>query len=140
MKTSILCCAILFATAVSAQKAKPSTSAKKPPVFTPPVKYLKTQADSASYAIGLSVANFYKQQGITKLNSAAIAKAVEDIMGNKKPLLDDMQANNCIMTYMNNVQESKSKPTIEAGEKFLEANKKKAGVVTTASGLQWELV
>ena len=35
---------------------------------------------------------------------------------------------------------TKSKPTIEAGENFLASNKKKPGVTTTASGLQYEVL
>ncbi|MDQ3846406.1 MAG: FKBP-type peptidyl-prolyl cis-trans isomerase, partial [Bacteroidota bacterium] len=36
--------------------------------------------------------------------------------------------------------EAKSKPNIEAGKQFLETNKTKAGVQTTPSGLQYEVV
>src|SRR4030088_2720554 len=110
---------------VPPQKIKPVTASP-----------LKTLNDSASYAIGISVANFYKQQGITKLNTNMISKAISDVFGSKQMLLNDVQANTCIMTYMNKLQENKSRPAIVAGEKFLAENKKKTGVITTASGLQ----
>lgn len=38
------------------------------------------------------------------------------------------------------VQAVSSKPNIEAGQKFLAQNKTKAGVKTTASGLQYEVI
>ena len=101
---------------------------------------LKTLNDSASYAIGLSVVNFYKQQGITTLNTALITKAINDAMANKKPLLTDEQANSCVMKLMNNKQESMAQGNILAGEKFLAENKSKPGVQTTASGLQYEVI
>jgi FKBP-type peptidyl-prolyl cis-trans isomerase len=136
----LLVCTILFAglTATAQQKKAP---VKKPVAkTTAPVSTLKTLNDSASYAIGLSVANFYKQQGITKLNGDAVAKAINDAITNKKLLLTDMEANSVMMRYMNQAQTAKAQPTIEAGEKFLTANKTKAGVKTTASGLQYEVI
>ena len=51
-----------------------------------------------------------------------------------------MQANNVLMNYMNRLQEVKVKPAIQAGENFLTANKKKTGVMTTPSGLQYEVI
>lgn len=127
--------AILIASfsAAFAQPKKPV--AKVEPVFT-----LKTLSDSASYAIGVSVANFYKQQGINKLNTTLVSKGINDILGNKKALLDDAACNNVMNTYMNKMQAEKSKPRIDSGTNFLAKNKTKAGVKTTASGLQYEVI
>ena len=58
----------------------------------------------------------------------------------KQPLLNEEAVNMCVNKLMNEVQESKSKPTIEAGKAFLEKNKSKPGVKTTASGLQYEVI
>ncbi|MBD0293730.1 MAG: FKBP-type peptidyl-prolyl cis-trans isomerase, partial [Flavisolibacter sp.] len=48
--------------------------------------------------------------------------------------------NSVMMRYMRRAQEEKSKQNIEAGKQFLETNKTKAGVQTTPSGLQYEVV
>src|SRR5687768_2414352 len=140
-----LFCSLMIAT-LGAQ-AQQSTAAKKPvskPAAKPVAKaapVLKTLSDSASYAIGLSVANFYcKQQGITGLNTAIIAKAINDVMGNKQALMNDFDANTAMMRYINQAQEQKSKPNIAAGEKFLASNKSRPGIRTTASGLQYEVI
>ena len=101
---------------------------------------LKTLEDSANYAMGLSVANFYKQQGVKKLNATIVSRAISDVMAGKPLLMNDAQANSCMMTYLNKEQMAKSKPTIQAGENFLAANKSKQGVITTASGLQYEVI
>jgi FKBP-type peptidyl-prolyl cis-trans isomerase len=101
---------------------------------------LKTLNDSASYAIGVSVASFYKQQGITRLNTALVSKAINDILSDKKTLLDDEACNAVVTKLMNKMQETKSKPTIESGKAFLEKNKTRPEVKTTASGLQYEVV
>lgn len=128
------------AVVASAQVKKPAAkpAAPKAPVAAAPV--LKNLNDSASYAIGLSVVNFYKQQGITNLNTAMISKAINDVKLNKAVLLTDDQANACMMKVINLQQETKAQTAISAGRKFLEANKTRQGVQTTASGLQYEVL
>jgi FKBP-type peptidyl-prolyl cis-trans isomerase FklB len=122
-----------------AQKAPVKKPATKPAAATKPAttstSILKTQSDSLSYAIGLSVANFYRQQGIN-LNTVLVTRALNDIAAKRKPLLTDDQANLVFMCNSNpqiciNVKE---------GERFLAKNKKNPNVKTTASGLQYEVV
>lgn len=101
---------------------------------------LKTLYDSASYAVGMSVANFYKQQGINELNTAMVSKAINDAMSGKGMLMDDKTVNDVLNAYMNKMQQEKIKPELEAGKNFLEENKKRPEVKTTASGLQYEVI
>ena len=90
--------------------------------------------------MGLSIANFYRQQGVTKINSTLVTKAINDAMSGKPTLLNDAQTSNVLMTYLNKQQMVKSKPNIDACNNFLAVNKSKQGVVTTASGLQYEVI
>ncbi|MET0462607.1 MAG: FKBP-type peptidyl-prolyl cis-trans isomerase [Chitinophagaceae bacterium] len=139
---------LTFAATVSAQTTKPKPTAKpaaKPatakPVAKPvPAAALKTQTDSASYAMGVSLASFYKSQGFTAINSAIVSKAINDVMGSKPLVLDEMACNMVMNQIMTDMQSSKSKPNIEKGEAFLRQNKTRAGVKTTASGLQYEVI
>lgn len=101
---------------------------------------LKNANDSTSYAIGIGIANFYGHQGVNHLNTALIARAIQDVFGKKNVLLDDDQANKVIMDYLGKIELEKAKPVIEEGEKFLAENKKKKGVITTRSGLQYEVI
>jgi len=101
---------------------------------------LKTLNDSASYAIGVSVASFYRQQGITNINSALVSRAINDVLGGKKKLLNEEVCNAVVTKLMNNMQETKSKPTIESGMAFLAKNKTRPEVKTTASGIQYEVI
>jgi FKBP-type peptidyl-prolyl cis-trans isomerase len=139
-KLILFTCLSAISVSLLAQPAKPATkpAVKKPAVAQGPV--LKTLNDSASYAIGLSMASFYKQQGITNLNAALITKACNDVYNNKPTLLNEGSANEIMNRVMTKIQEDKSKPTIEAGKAFLAENKKKPGVKTTASGLQYEVI
>jgi FKBP-type peptidyl-prolyl cis-trans isomerase FklB len=113
---------------VSKTATKSTTSASSSPV-------LKSENDSLSYAIGLSVANFYRQQGI-KLNTTLVTKACNDVLSNKKPLLTDDQANLLFMCHSN----PQLCAHVKDDEKFLVENKRKANIKTTASGLQYEVV
>lgn len=112
----------------------------KKTVNKPPVSPLKNMADSASYAVGLSVANFYKQQGITKLNTTLISRAINDALSGKPTLFDDNTANNVMNNYMTQIQAKKSKVRIDSGAVFLARNGKRPEVKTTPSGLQYEVI
>lgn len=114
------------------QTAKPKPAANAP--------LFKNMTDSASYAIGMSIAHFYKQQGVTRINSSLVLKAINDVLGGKAAQFDDNTANDLVNRYMNAAKAEKSKTTIEAGQKYLAANKTKPGVKTTASGLQYEVL
>jgi len=142
MKKIVTCSVLVAMVCIVNAQSKPvnKTPAKSTVKTATPGVQLKTLEDSANYAMGMSVANFYKSQGITKINSAIVTRAINDALTGKQLLLNDMQANSCMMTYLNKEQMAKSKPTIEAGENFLVANKKKPGVTTTPSGLQYEVI
>jgi FKBP-type peptidyl-prolyl cis-trans isomerase len=113
--------------------AKPAAKNTKPVAANP----LKNANDSVSYAIGVLVASYYKnQQGINKLNSSLVAKAVNDVYGNKKPLLNDNQCNMAIIQYTT----PDLTKTMKASEAFLAENKKRPEIKTTASGLQYEVL
>lgn len=119
----------------NAQKPVAKKVAPKPATTTASVPSLKTENDSLSYAIGLSVANFYRQQGI-KLNTALVTKACNDVLLNKKPLLNDEQANLLFMCHSN----PQLCAHVKEDEKFMAENKRKPNIKTTASGLQYEVI
>ena len=139
----ILTASLVFLSVVSFAQNK-STPAKKP--VTKPAahatqeKLLKTTLDSVSYSIGMSVANNMQQLGIKSLNANILAKALNDALAGKQLLLTEQDVNAVMMAYIEKLQSDKVKPMIAAGEKFLAGNKKRAGVKTTASGLQYEII
>ena len=124
---------------VYAQGTTKKTVAVKKPLNATQVASMKNQADSFSYAIGVSIANFYKEQGISNISSALVTKALNDCKTGKA-VLDDGQVNSIIMAYMQQKRSEKSSGTRKAGEAFLAENKKRPGVVTTASGLQYTIL
>jgi FKBP-type peptidyl-prolyl cis-trans isomerase FklB len=133
MKKSLVAICMLVAVVASAQKKGTKPVTQKTAVST---SALKTQLDSVSYAVGLNLASFYAQQGIKELNPAIVAKAITDVMKNNKRMLTDEQSQMVVMRFLN----PGLFQNIEKGEKFLVENKKRAGVKTTASGLQYEII
>jgi FKBP-type peptidyl-prolyl cis-trans isomerase FklB len=125
-------------------QVKKNTPAARPPAAQPS---LKSQDDSISYAIGLSVANFFRQQNVQHINTSLVEKAINDIMKSGSPLLNEQQANSVIMACMNKAQAEKNKENTaaaevnkKAGDAFLAENKTKSGVVTLPSGLQYQVL
>ena len=101
---------------------------------------LKNEVDSVSYAIGLSVAKFYKQANLTNINTAMLVKAINDVKNNGKLVMNEEQANTCMTNFMHKAQEERSAGNKKIGEEFLAANKNKPGAVTLPSGLQYMVI
>jgi FKBP-type peptidyl-prolyl cis-trans isomerase FklB len=112
------------------------TATNPTPVTQTPVK-LTTQIDSLSYGIGLMVANFYTQQGITHINDTLVNQAIKDKMKGDSTLLNEQQANQVVMSYIEKTKAEKAALAKKQGQDFLAENKTKPGVFTTASGLQY---
>ena len=126
--------------AVMAYQGQLMTDPKK--TVKPPVTgvVLNDMRDSASYAAGIYLINFFREFDITNFNPAIITTAINDLQSQKKPLMNDSLANMVAMRYQSKLQEIKNKPTIDAGKKFLAENKKRPGVKVTPSGLQYEII
>jgi FKBP-type peptidyl-prolyl cis-trans isomerase FklB len=101
---------------------------------------LKTEMDTVSYSLGVNIGNNLKGQGFGDINIAAMMKAMEDVMGDKTLSISEEEANTLIQAYFASMMEKKATEGRSAGEAFLAENAKKAGVTTTASGLQYEVL
>jgi FKBP-type peptidyl-prolyl cis-trans isomerase FklB len=116
------------------------TKTTKKPVAKPAATLMKTQTDSVCYALGMSLANFYREQGMKTINAGLVNKAINDVIKNGKTLLTEEQMNMSISNYLQQLKAEKAAGNKKAGEAFLAANKTKPGVVTTASGLQYMII
>ncbi|CAM3826856.1 FKBP-type 22 kDa peptidyl-prolyl cis-trans isomerase [Pseudomonas reidholzensis] len=104
---------------------------------------LKTPAQKASYGIGLNMGKSLAQEGMEDLDSKAVALGIEDAVSKKEPRLKDEELVEAFTALQKRAEERLTKASEEAasaGKKFLEENAKKQGVVTTPSGLQYEVV
>ncbi|KPY50826.1 Peptidyl-prolyl cis-trans isomerase [Pseudomonas syringae pv. ribicola] len=104
---------------------------------------LKTPAQKASYGIGLNMGKSLAQEGMDDLDSKAVALGIEDAVGKKDQKLKDEELVEAFAALQKRAEERMAKMSEEsaaAGKKFLEENGKKEGVVTTASGLQYQII
>lgn len=139
MKFLLITLGIVCITNANAQTKKPVT--KKPSVQatkTPATKL--SSIDSLSYSIGVQVADFYKNQGIEKINTAMIKRAYDDVYSGETLLINPEQGNSIIQAKMQEGVAMKANAEKDKSNKFLEANKKRPGVITLPSGLQYEVI
>jgi FKBP-type peptidyl-prolyl cis-trans isomerase FklB len=96
--------------------------------------------NAVSYCIGLSVADSLAQQELDRINPEVMAEAIADVFGKKDLRYTPEQANQIIQDYVQSVTESKFVVYKEEGQQFLAENGAKSGIMTTASGLQYEVI
>lgn len=101
---------------------------------------LETMLDSASYSIGVNIAQNLKNQGITELNYEALSKAIADVLEKNELLISEKETGNIVGEYLKKAQEEKVEKNKAEGAKFLAENAKREGVISTASGLQYEIL
>jgi len=106
---------------------------------------LANENDSASYALGVLIGQNNKQNldaspGTKDLNVDILMNAFEKQMKGEESQMDAAKANTLIQGFFEKVSAREATKNAEEGKAFLETNKAKAGVVTTASGLQYEIL
>jgi FKBP-type peptidyl-prolyl cis-trans isomerase FklB len=101
---------------------------------------LKTTADSVSYSLSILIAQNLQQQGFDSIDLAIFTKGFTEAMKKKPLLLDAAKANAVIQDYINQQKTSANATNILEGKKFLADNAARKEVVTTASGLQYEIL
>ncbi|MFH0822636.1 MAG: FKBP-type peptidyl-prolyl cis-trans isomerase [Pseudomonadota bacterium] len=107
---------------------------------------LKTQQDKVNYAIGVNLIGNFKQQGI-EIDLDLVIKGMQDALSGGKLLLSNEEIRKSISLYQTEVRQEQAKARVAAaegnkkeGETFLAENKKKEGVVTLPSGLQYQVL
>ena len=101
---------------------------------------LNTKMDSVSYSLGVSVANNLKSSGFESIETHAVTSAFSDVFDGNEVKINEEDANMLIQDYFVDLSQKKSQEAIFAGQAFLDENGKKEGVITTASGLQYEVL
>lgn len=113
---------------------------------------LNTDAAKESYSLGASMGNYLSSQIYKQTQMGAdvdmdlVVKGVVDALKNKSELNDDevLKYLNARAERLNKLYEAEVRKVIDQNKKdseaFLAKNKAKKGVVTTASGLQYEVL
>jgi FKBP-type peptidyl-prolyl cis-trans isomerase FklB len=101
---------------------------------------LTNSVDSISYAFGVSIATTVQQQNISELNVEKLLKAIEDVFGEQETKLTVEYSQTLLNEYISALKEKLELEKLEEMAKFLDENKKKPGVITLPSGMQYKVL
>lgn len=126
---SVLCCIFLTTSVIAAEKLE-----------------LKSQKDKVSYAIGLDMGNSLKKNEID-VEPDVLVRGIKDALTGGKQLMTEQEIKETIVALQKDLQtkqqeriKAQSEKNKKEGEAFLAENKKKEGVVTLPSGLQYKIL
>jgi len=107
---------------------------------------LKTQKDTVSYSIGVDIGKKMKSQSLD-VNADLVGKGIRDALSGSVLVLTDKQMHDALMSFQQEMMAKQAENMKKVGEKnkkegeaFLAENKKKPGVVTLPSGLQYKVI
>lgn len=96
--------------------------------------------DKFSYAIGLGIGQNLLSMGAKGIDVEDFAQAIKDVLDGNKTAITHTEARDIVNKYFEEMEQKMNAANIEAGKKFLAENKKRPGVITLPSGLQYEVV
>ena len=96
--------------------------------------------DKVSYSLGLSIASNLISSGVKTLNAEAFNDGLATVFEGRMPEINPDEANKILQNFFEVLQKEQGNAAKEAGNKFLEENKKQEGVITLPSGLQYKIL
>ncbi len=103
---------------------------------------LKTQKEKLSYIIGLDIGRNLKSQSVD-VDQSALSKGIKDALSGGKPSLTDEEIRETMTAFQKEMiakRQALAEKNKKEGEAFLAENKKKKGVTTLPSGLQYKVI
>ncbi len=100
----------------------------------------ETEMEKISYSLGVNMASSVKSQGLDSIDANAVAKAFDDVFQGNDLEISEEESMTILQEFFGKLQSEKSAKANEAGTAFLAENAAKEGVITTASGLQYEIL
>ena len=107
---------------------------------------LKKQKDKVSYIIGMEIGKNFKKQSID-IDPDILVKGIKDAISDGKPLLTEQEVQETMINFQKEMMAKQEELAKKLGEKnkkegeaFLAENKKKEGVKTLPSGLQYKVI
>jgi FKBP-type peptidyl-prolyl cis-trans isomerase len=107
---------------------------------------LDSETARINYSLGYQIGGDIRRQGIEP-DHAALLKGIEDAVSGSGPLMKPEEMRSTLNDLRRRIAEEQKRKAAEQelkvaeeGRRFLEENAKKPGVVTTESGLQYQIV
>lgn len=96
--------------------------------------------DKFSYAIGLGIGQNLASMGAREINLDDFAQAVRDVLEGNPTAMKHEEARELLNKVFGEMAQKAAEAALQQGKVFLDENKKRAGVITLASGLQYEIL
>ncbi|MCR5433519.1 MAG: FKBP-type peptidyl-prolyl cis-trans isomerase [Bacteroidaceae bacterium] len=93
-----------------------------------------------SYALGLGIGQQLKNMNIEDFSIEDFTRSIQDIMAGNPTAMSSREAQQMLNEYFKKKEKEQAETAIAEGKVFLEQNARKAGVVQTKSGLQYEVL
>ena len=103
---------------------------------------LKTQKERFSYIIGMDIGQHFKSQSMD-IDQAALARGIRDGLSGGKSVLTEQEMRETMTAFQKEMmakRQALGEKNKKQGEAFLAENKKKPGVTTLPSGLQYKVL
>ncbi len=93
-----------------------------------------------SYALGLGIGQQLKSMNVEGFSVDDFAQSVRDVVEGNELLMNSREAQQMLNSYFKEKERAAEQKTIAEGKAYMEENAKKEGVITTKSGLQYEVL
>jgi FKBP-type peptidyl-prolyl cis-trans isomerase FklB len=107
---------------------------------------LEDEGARISYSLGYQIGGDFNRQDV-EMNPAAVVQGIQDALSGAEPKMSPEEITATLSDLKQKIVADQRKRSVEReleleaeGEKFLEENAKKEGVVTTESGLQYKVI
>ncbi len=103
---------------------------------------LKSHKEKLSYIIGLDIGKNLKNQSVD-IDQSALAKGIKDALSGAKSALSDEDFRETMTAFQKEMiakRQALGEKNKKEGEAFLSENKKKKGITTLPSGLQYKVI
>ncbi|MDD7304556.1 MAG: FKBP-type peptidyl-prolyl cis-trans isomerase [Bacteroidaceae bacterium] len=96
--------------------------------------------EKISYALGLGIGQQLKSMNINDFSIEDFTRSISDVMSGRETEMSARDAQQLLNEYFENKAKEDSKEAIEKGNAYLKENAERTGVITTKSGLQYEVL
>lgn len=96
--------------------------------------------EKISYALGLGIGQQLKSMNIENFDIKEFSRSIEDVMAGHDTDMTAREAQVMLSEYFQKKEKEQAEENIAKGKAYLEENGKREGVITTKSGLQYEVL
>ena len=100
----------------------------------------ESDLEAVSYSLGVTFGSTVKSQGLDNIDINSLTNGFNDILSENELHISEDSSLKVIQNYFEQLSKEKSIISAEEEKNYLEENAQKEGVVTTESGLQYEII